>query len=61
MKKINFDKEWAFIQDEIHKEKPTKDNLVKRELLFILQILLSNMNDFNYLIYLKSKKSYQSL
>lgn len=61
MEKMNLDKEWAFIKDEIHKEKPIKNNLLKRELLFILQILLSNTNSFNHSIYFKSKNRYLSL
>lgn len=58
---MNLNNEWAFIKDEIHKEKPTKNNLLKRELLFILQILLSNTNAFSRSIYLKSKNEYLSL
>ena len=61
MKKMNLNKEWNFIKNEIHKDKPTKNNLLKRELLFILQILLSNINSFNRSIYFKSKKRYLSL
>lgn len=59
--KVFFEHEWDFIKDETHKEKPTKNNILKRELLFILQILLSNMTCFNYLVYFKSKKMYLSL
>ena len=58
---MNLDKEWDFIIGEVHKEKPTKNNLLKRELLFILQILLANRNKFSQSIYLKSKKKYLSL
>ena len=61
MEKMNLDKEWVFIKDEIHKEKPIKNNILKRELLFILQILLSNTNSFKRSIYFKSKNRYLSL
>ncbi len=60
MKEMNLNEEWVFIKDEIHKEKPTKNNLLKRELLFTLQILLSNINFLNNSIYFKSKKMYLS-
>jgi len=62
MIKFNFDREWKFIVNEIHKEIPSKNNLLKRELLFILQILLTKTsNDFRKSIYMKSKKYYLSL
>ena len=61
MEKINLDKEWIFIKEEIHKIRSIKDNFLKRELLFILQILLSNPNSFNLSIYFKSKNKYLSL
>lgn len=61
VEKINFEQEWSFIQSEIHKEKPNNKNILKRELLFILQILLSNFNSFNHSVYLKSKKMYLNL
>lgn len=61
MEKINLDKEWTFIKDEIHKKNPMKNNLLKRELLFILHILLLNTNSFNHSIYFKSKNRYLSL
>ena len=56
MGKINLDKEWTFIKDEIHTA--ATNNILKRELLFILQILLSNTNFFTDSIYIKSKKTY---
>lgn len=40
---INFNQEWGFIITETHKEKPCKKNLVKREVLFNLQILLNKI------------------
>lgn len=45
---ININKEWDFIIQETHLQKPTNDNLIKREMLFTLQILLSNSNLVNY-------------
>ncbi|MEK7478695.1 MAG: hypothetical protein AAB626_02100 [Patescibacteria group bacterium] len=35
--------EWNFIVVETHSEKPNKINLVKREILFSLQILLAKI------------------
>ena len=67
MKKINFKREWKFIQTEVHKERPNKRNQFKRELLFILQVLLSNsadsnsVNDFRVFIYSKTKEKYINL
>ncbi len=59
MKKIDFDIEWKFIESEIRKEQPNKNNLLKRELLFILQTLLPDIsNSFQKKIYLKSKQLY---
>lgn len=55
MEQINFDSEWNFITNEIHKEKAMKENLIKRELLFTLQVLLS---EENIVIYKKTKDSY---
>ena len=60
------DNEWKFIQSEIHKEIPSKKNRIKRELLFILQILLSKLYDkrqsgIQTTIYKKTKKFYLSL
>lgn len=42
---INFNQEWEFIQSEIHREKPNRANMVKREILFSLQLLLSNIQN----------------
>lgn len=59
MKKINFEHEWNFITNEIHKEKAPFKNVLKRELLFILQNILSNLkSDFDITIYEKSKNFY---
>lgn len=43
MNTINLDQEWDFIIAETHREKPSKTNLLRRELLFALQILLSKI------------------
>ena len=57
---MDLDKEWSFIISETHREKPSKRNRVKREMLFALEIMLSkssslNISDYNRLkeIYLK--------
>ena len=60
------DNEWKFIQSEIQKEKPSKKNRIKRELLFILQILLPKLYDkrqsgIQTEIYKKTKEFYLSL
>ncbi len=56
---INKQKEWEFIVNETHKEKPNSKNLLKREKLFALQILLSKHDDSFYeQAYLKLKKLY---
>ena len=60
------DNEWKFIQSEIHKERPSKKNSIKRELLFTLQILLSKLYDkrqsgIQTEIYKKTKEFYLSL
>jgi hypothetical protein len=44
---MNSDDEWKFIQKEVHGEMPTPGNRVKRELLFLMEILLVR-NDCNY-------------
>ena len=54
---MNQEKEWRFITKEIHREKADKNNIVKRELLFVLEILLSK----NSPIYSKAKKTYLNL
>ena len=50
MNTFDFDSEWEFIISEIHAEKPRKDNLLKREILFSLQILLSKTERKNYFL-----------
>lgn len=45
---IDFEKEWGFITAETHSEKFRKANLIKREILFALQILLSRFEKKNY-------------
>jgi len=61
MEKINLDEEWSFIKDEVHKEKVTENNSLKRQLLFVLQILLSNnTHGINNTHYLKLKNKYLS-
>jgi len=55
MELINFDYEWNFITNEIHREKVSNINLIKRELLFELQILLLRKE---ILIYKKTKEFY---
>ena len=52
---MNIDKEWDFIKIETHKEKPTKENRFKRELLFSLQMALLQEN---YAFYQDAKKVY---
>jgi hypothetical protein len=59
MVKFNINNEWSFIISETHKEKPDKQNYLRRELLFILQTLLPNTTDnFQKLIYIKTKNKY---
>jgi hypothetical protein len=41
MKNIDLNETWANITREVHCEKPSRSNLIKREFLFRLQILLS--------------------
>ena len=48
MKSINFQKEWDFIISETHNEKLNSKNLIKREILFVLQILLNKCELNNY-------------
>lgn len=55
MNTIDFKQEWDFVVTQIHREKPSKTNLLKRESLFALQILLSkaefatSTREFNFL------------
>ena len=55
MKKINFKKEWDFIVNEVHKKVKVRKKIIKREVLFVLQILLAR-REFD--LYLKLKKIY---
>ena len=41
-KESTLNDEWNFIVNETHRENPISNNLLKRELLFLLQILLSS-------------------
>ena len=62
MKNLNLKDDWIFLQSETHKEKPSTKNLMKRELIFSLQILLPNLkNKKQKVIYQKTKKFYLSL
>lgn len=47
MGKFNFYREWDFIVAETH-DKKFRKNLIKREILFVLQILLSRLDLKNY-------------
>ncbi len=66
---INLKKEWDFVIFETHKEKPNTSNLIKRELLFVIQNLLNMISEprkdtelvFLKKIYLKSKRKYLEL
>ncbi|MDR3346929.1 MAG: hypothetical protein LBS73_07115 [Campylobacteraceae bacterium] len=44
----NFNKEWLFIQTEVHTIKARAENLLEREMLFVLQILFSKKEILNY-------------
>ena len=46
---LDFNKEWKFITSETHKTKPTKTNATEREILFVMQVLLSRSEKKNYL------------
>ncbi len=59
MENLNLNKEWNFIANEIHNEKPNKKNLSKRELLLFLQVLLGKVSsNFDEMIYNKTKQFY---
>jgi hypothetical protein len=67
---IDIQKEWDFVIHETHYNKPkikpyTGNDLLKRELLFILQSLLSTYNrdksSFNLMVYELSKSQYIKL
>jgi hypothetical protein len=49
MTNFDFNQEWKFITAEIHNKKYKTDNLIKREILFCLQILLTKMEKKNYI------------
>lgn len=49
MNNFNFNREWKFILAETHK-KFRKTDLIKREVLFGLQILLGKLDIKNYII-----------
>jgi len=55
---MDLTKEWNFIKREIHGEKPSKDNRLKRELLFVLQIMLSDTKSTDISDYNKLKEIY---
>ena len=55
---MNLKNEWKFIQEQVHKEKPSKKNAMKREVLFYLQLLLSNMREKETVIYNQTKEFY---
>ncbi|MFH1325585.1 MAG: hypothetical protein ABIH49_02335 [archaeon] len=55
---MNSEKEWNFITKETHKEKPTKENLLKREMLFALQVLLASRYEIDREVYWKVKGMY---
>ncbi|MEO8399744.1 MAG: hypothetical protein ABI550_08035 [Ignavibacteriaceae bacterium] len=62
MKKLDLNKEWNFVISEIHNEKAKKNNVEKRELLFILQLLLTNSaGNFQKSIYLRTKERFLNL
>lgn len=61
MGNINLNNEWNFITTEIHKEKPSKKNLAKRELLFTLELQLSKLSvSKNEKFYKELKEIYQN-
>lgn len=55
---MNLENEWKFVREQIHKEKPSKKNTTKRELLFCLQILLSQLKENETMIYNQTKEFY---
>jgi hypothetical protein len=48
MNNFNFNREWEFIVNEIHKRRSRK-NGSKNEILFYLQVLLSKLEIGNYI------------
>jgi len=55
MKKDYLKKEWDFIVNEVHKKEKIRKRVIKREVLFTLQILLAR-REFD--LYSKLKKIY---
>jgi len=55
MKKTNFQKEWDFIINEVHKREKIRKRVIKREVLFTLQTLLAR-REFD--LYSRLKKFY---
>ena len=49
MNNFDFRQEWEFVTAETHNKKFKKADLIKREILFGLQILLGKMERKNYL------------
>ena len=58
---MNARNEWKFIQEQFHEEPPSKKNAMKREVLFCLQLLLSNMKEKETVIYNMTKEFYLNL
>lgn len=62
MKDLQTEVEWDFIISEVHINRPTESNKLKRELLFLLQSILGSAdNEFTINIYLQTKEKYLSL
>lgn len=63
MKDLQTEDEWNFIINEVQINKPTEINKLKRELLFILQLLLlgNAANEFTITTYLQTKEKYLSI
>ncbi len=69
MNQFIINKEWDILIAETHKEKPNKNNLLKREILLILQTILTKISrlkekrkvKFLKDIYSKTKEKYISL
>jgi len=55
MKKDYLKKEWDFIVNEVHKKVKVRKKVIKREVLFVLQILLAR-REFD--LYSKLKRVY---
>jgi len=68
MNRIIINKQWDFLVSEFHNEKPNGKNLIKREILLILQVILTKISwskekrktDFLKSIYNKTKEKYIS-